>query len=139
MKEWIATYTEDKGATYQDEKVEGKSFTDAMLNASLKLSKLSEKAEIVDVKEIEKMNEKVRCEMVRAMETVARAVNDEEVFEGWLMCGVADGDIDDTTTDEELEYYIEDKHFAELMDTFLRVMSRAEKSGGLYVDGVVSK
>ena len=85
------------------------------------------------------MNAKLRTEVVRAMETLARCVNDEEVFEGWLICGVADGDIDETTTDEELEYYIEDETFAELMETFLRVMARAKKSGGLYVDGVVSK
>ena len=85
------------------------------------------------------MNTKMRAEVVRAMETLARSVNDEMVFEGWLMCGVADGDIDETTTDEELDYYFEDANFAELMGTFLRVMARANKSGGLYVDGVVSK
>lgn len=85
------------------------------------------------------MKKSIRTEVVRAMETLARCVNDEEVFEGWLICGVADGDIDETTTDEELEYYIEDGTFAELMETFLRVMARAKKSGGLYVDGVVSK
>lgn len=85
------------------------------------------------------MNAKARYEMVRAMETIARAVNDEDVFEGWLMCGVADGDIDETTTDDELEYYIEDGTFSELMGTFLRVMSRAKKSGGLYADGIVSE
>lgn len=85
------------------------------------------------------MNKKLRTEVVRAMEILARSINDEDVFEGWLMCGVADGDIDETTTDEELEFYIEDETFAELMETFLRVMTRAKKSGGLYVDGVVSK
>ena len=85
------------------------------------------------------MNAKERYEMVRAMEKLARSVNDEYVFEGWLMCGVADGDIDETTTDLELEYYIEDEHFAELLGTFLRVMARAKRSGGLYVDGIVSK
>ena len=85
------------------------------------------------------MKENPRIEVVRAMETLARAVNDEVVFERWLICGVADGDIDKTTTDEELEYYIEDERFAELMQTFLNVMARAKKSGGLYVDGVVSK
>lgn len=85
------------------------------------------------------MKKKLRTEVVRAMETLARCINDEEVFEGWLICGVADGDIDETTTDEELEFYIEDNTFAELMETFLRVMARAKKSGGLYVDGVVSK
>lgn len=81
---------------------------------------------------------KERIELIRAMETVARAVNDEMVFESWLMCGVADGDIDEDTTDEDLEYYAEEETFAELMDTFLRMMARAKKSGGLYCGDVVS-
>lgn len=85
------------------------------------------------------MNAKERCEMVRAMETIARAVNHEGIFEEWLVYGVADGDIDETTEDKELEYYIEDKNFAELMGTFLNVMRRASRNGGLYADGVVSK
>ena len=85
------------------------------------------------------MNMKQRCEIVRAMETLARAVNDEDVFEAWLIEGVADGDIDETTADEELEYYTEDEVFADLMDSFLHLMSRAKRSGGLYADGIVSK
>jgi hypothetical protein len=85
------------------------------------------------------MKARERTKIVRAMETLARAVNDEDVFEYWLILGVADGDIDETTTDEELEYYIENETFAELMETFLNLMSKAKKSGGLYVDGVVSK
>ncbi len=85
------------------------------------------------------MKTKLRTEVVRAMETLARCVNDENVFEHWLVLGVADGDINETTTDEELEYYIEDETLAELMDTFLNLMSRAKRCGGLYVDGVVSK
>ena len=85
------------------------------------------------------MKKKLRTNVVRAMETLARSVNDEEVFEGWLMCGVADGDIEPSTEDEELEYYIEDETFAELMGVFLNVMKNAYKSGGLYVDGIVSK
>jgi hypothetical protein len=84
------------------------------------------------------MDKKRRVEFVRAMETVARYVNDEGVFEYWLFNGVADGDIDETTTDEELEYYVEDKTFAELMDTFLVLMQKAFE-GGLYCDGVVSE
>lgn len=85
------------------------------------------------------MSLKTRAEMVRAMETIARAVNDEEVFYSWLLCGVADGDIDDDTTDEDLEYYCEDETFADLMERFLDLMTRAKKNGGLYVDRVVSK
>lgn len=84
------------------------------------------------------MNKAERVKVVRAMELLARCINDEEVFETWLMYGVADGDIDETTTDEELEYYAEDETFAELMGTFLRVMARAKKSGGLYADGELS-
>lgn len=33
--------------------------------------------------------------------------------------------------------YIEDESFADLMRTFLYVMSRARRSGGLYCDKVV--
>lgn len=81
----------------------------------------------------------MRAETVRAMERIARCINDEGIFEGWLMCGVADGDIDGTETDADLEYYCEDETFAELMTVFLTRMARAYKNGGLYVDGVVSK
>ena len=84
------------------------------------------------------MTKDERIKIVRAMETIARCVNDETVFEGWLMCGVADGDIDETTTDDELEFYIEDSEFGELMGTFLRLMHKAYRSGGLYADGVSS-
>lgn len=81
---------------------------------------------------------KERINMVRAMETIARSVNDESAFDLWLYLGVADGDIDDDTTDEELEDYCDDETFAELMDTFLKLMARAKKSGGLYCDGITS-
>lgn len=80
-----------------------------------------------------------RIKMVRAMEFIARQINNEDIFYSWLLCGVADGDIDGTEHDEDLEYYIEDETFAELMDLFLRLMSKANKDGGLYCDGVVSK
>ncbi len=40
---------------------------------------------------------------------------------------------------DELEYYMEDEPFADLMDTFLRCMAHARRDGGLYCDGVVSK
>ena len=91
------------------------------------------------------MNAVERIRMVKAMEFVARQINDEEVLEGWLVVGVADGDIergslDVTPTDaEELEYYLDDETFADLMDTFLFCMQKARKSGGLYCDDVVSK
>ena len=77
--------------------------------------------------------------MVRAMETIARTVNDEGIFESWLICGVADGDIDGTETNEELEYYCEDENFANLMERFLDLMCAAKKDGGLYEDGIISE
>lgn len=81
-----------------------------------------------------------RVDMVRAMETVARNINDEEVFMGWLMCGVADGDITPETTDENIVDmgYTEDGTFKDLMSCFLRRMVGAYKSGGLYCGGIVS-
>ena len=84
-----------------------------------------------------KMNLHERAEMVRAMDKIARSINDENVFETWLVSDVADGDIDESTTDEELMDYCSDDEFADLMDTFLHVMARAYKSGGLYFDNIV--
>lgn len=79
-----------------------------------------------------------RAEFVRAMETIARSINSEEVFSSWLLCGVADGDIDGTETDEDLSFYCEDETLSELMDLFLRLMSKAKKDGGLYIDKVTN-
>lgn len=77
------------------------------------------------------MDKAERIKAVRAMEFLARQINDEDVFERWLMYGVADGDTN-------LEYYTNDETFSELMTTFLQCMSNAKKSGGLYCDGVLS-
>ena len=84
------------------------------------------------------MNKTEIYKAIRAMETIARCVNDESVFEGWLINGVADGDIGADTPDEDLEWYTEDEHFRDLMTYFLYLMYRARKSGGLYCDDVVS-
>ena len=91
------------------------------------------------------MNKVERMTMVKTMEFITRNLNDEEVFSDWLTVGVADGDIEygdvavNLNDEEALEYYIEDENFADLMDTFLKLMKAACKSGGLYCDGVVSK
>lgn len=86
------------------------------------------------------MNKNERIKVVKAMETLARCINDETVFYKWLLCGVADGDINENTPDEELEFYVEDDiQFADLMNTFLKCMNNAYKNGGLYVDKIVSK
>ena len=91
------------------------------------------------------MNTIERIKMIKAMEYIARQINDEDVFSGWLTEGVADGDIEDgdltvgSDDAEELEYYLSDDSFADIMDTFLWVMAKARKSGGLYCDKGVSK
>ena len=81
-----------------------------------------------------------RVELVRAMETVCRNLNDERVFMHWITMGVADEDITDDTTDEFIaEQYCEDEeNFAELMDCFLECMKEAIKSGGLYCGRIKS-
>lgn len=87
-----------------------------------------------------KMDMKERITALRAMEFLVRSVNNEELLIPWLMEGVADGDIDENTTDEELIDYVDnDKFFADIMATFLCVMHSAAKDGGLYIDGVVSE
>lgn len=88
------------------------------------------------------MNKEERVKLVKAMEYIVRNVNDERVFATWLTDGVADGDIEygDLSYDPEDEDMIDlvedDDSFADLMDSFLYVMARARKSGGLYCDGV---
>lgn len=83
---------------------------------------------------------KERIRMVRAMETLARSINNEAMFMPWIVYGVADGDITDETRDEELLSYCEDDEvYGELMGLFLRRMCAAYKSGGLYSNGVTSK
>lgn len=83
------------------------------------------------------MNIKERISIVRAMDLLCRQINDEEVFMEWLIYGVADGDAE--MDDEELEYYVDDEKFSELLGLFLIEMKRAEKNGGLYADRVLSK
>ena len=82
-----------------------------------------------------------RQKMVVCMEYIARCINDEDIFEGWLMCGVPDGDIEsenlDPTQVYEEDYMITDG-FKDLMTCFLRKMSQAYTEGGLYCGGVVS-
>jgi len=91
------------------------------------------------------MNQITRIKMVKAMEFIARQVNNEETFmDLWLAEGVADGDVrlGDLQVNEEdpdlLEYYTADGPFADLMGLFLRLMIEAEKDGGLYCDDVCS-
>lgn len=93
------------------------------------------------------MNKTERIKLVKAMEYVARQINAEDIFlDLWLTDGVADGDIEygdlEVRREDENEwglgYYIQDDHFAELMEDFLRCMKAAKMCGGLACDGVVS-
>lgn len=87
-----------------------------------------------------KKHPSVRAKMVRSMEYIVRSINNEDIMYSWLLCGVADGDINGQETDEDLaDYYEDDETFAEIMNLFLKLMSKAYKDGGLYCDGVVSK
>jgi len=81
-----------------------------------------------------------RAEVVKSMETLARCINDENILDRWLMCGVADCDITEETTLQEIidMGYTEDETFCDLMTLFLRLMHKAGENGGLYAGGVVS-
>ena len=85
------------------------------------------------------MDMKKRAEVVRAMDTLVGCINCEDYIEPWLMCGVADGDIREDTTDEDLEYYCRDDNFKDLMSLFIKLMYKAGNNGGLYCDEIVSK
>ena len=87
------------------------------------------------------MNKVERAKMILAMEFIARQINDEDVFDRWLMCGVADGDIDYGSIDvaDVDEYYLKDDTFEDIMSCFLRCMKGAYNSGGLYCDNIVCK
>ena len=88
------------------------------------------------------MNAIERAEVVKAMDLIARCINNENIFQYWLTDGVADGDLDvggDWDNEYDLGWYIRDERFAELMGTFLNIMTKAHKDGGLYCDNVLSK
>ena len=85
------------------------------------------------------MNKAERIAAIKAMDLLARSINNEEILVNrWFAYGVADGDITEDTTGEDLEYYTEDRNFRNLMGTFLRCMRAAHDDGGLYIDGIVS-
>lgn len=82
-----------------------------------------------------------RQKAIVCMEYLARQINDEDILDSWLMCGVADGDIDygnlDATTVDD--WYIKDDNFKDIMSTFLICMKNAYNSGGLYCGDIVSR
>ena len=85
-----------------------------------------------------------RKKMILAMEYICRQINDEDAFDGWLLCGVPDGDIpygnfDTDTIYSEDNMVVDNDDFLELMDCFLRRMEGAKKSGGLWCGDVVTE
>lgn len=86
------------------------------------------------------VNVEERKKMVLAMEYIAQQVNDEDVIMSWLLAGVPDGDIPYGSFDisDVDDYWLEDDAFQDLMDVFLRLMSYAKESGGLYCNGIVT-
>lgn len=84
-------------------------------------------------------DETKRAQYVCAMEIIIRGLNDEDLIEPWLMNGVADGDLNDySTTDDVIEMgYADEKTFKAITGTFLRIMEKAGKDG-VYVGKVLA-
>ena len=85
-----------------------------------------------------------RIKMVKAMEYIARTLNDEDIFDSWLLLGVADGVIPEGELDVKaddidiLDYYTAPENFKDLMRLFLRLMYRAyDEDSGLFHTGIV--
>ena len=79
-----------------------------------------------------------RVEMVKAMDTIIRNLNDEEQIDYWLRYGVADHD-EELTEEDAYLYADDDDNFKELMRTFQVIIANdARHNGGFYVDGVIS-
>ena len=71
-----------------------------------------------------------KANLVLAMEYMMRNCA-SDVPEGWLMCGVADGDIEYGETDAGRvdDYYLEDENFEELVECFNRQMRVLRRDG----------
>lgn len=71
-----------------------------------------------------------RANRVIEMDNLARELlDDEELWETWLMYGVADGDIDEHTTWGDVdEYYISDGNYEELCSLFKNLMALQVKA-----------
>lgn len=66
-----------------------------------------------------------RANRVIEMDNLARELlDDEELWDAWLMYGVADGDIDENTTCGDVDdYYITDGNYEELCSLFKRLIA----------------
>lgn len=84
------------------------------------------------------MNLKERIKKLRALDSLVRSLNDEDLINVWLMNGVADGD--QTLPDEDWEIYVDtDEDFRDIIHLGLKLLTRAVKEeSGIYIDDVVS-
>lgn len=87
----------------------------------------------MDKKEIQ------RAKAVLCMEYLARQINDEDILEGWLINGVADGDIPygSINIEDVDEYYIDPDNFKRIALCFMRRMRYAYEDGGLWCGDVL--
>ena len=72
-----------------------------------------------------------RIELIKAMDMIARCINDEDILvDGWLAGGVPDGLVEEGY--EAIAGFTFDENMKDFMDCFMRCMVRASKSGGLF-------
>ena len=75
-----------------------------------------------------KGEKKLRKERILDMDWIVRNLGDEDLLESWLMCGVADGDLDNNSTSEDVDdYYIDSDNYSYITGLFIRIMKRAIK------------
>ena len=82
---------------------------------------------------IVKMSINERVQFIDAMNKIAKAINDEDIFDLWLVNGVADG-----ASYQDFVDYTDDSTFEDLMYLFLLLILFSYKEGGLYCNGVKS-
>lgn len=85
---------------------------------------------------------KEQAKMIIEMDSIARCINDGNIYYSWLRDGVPDGDIPykDTISMEDIDEVAEmydEYDFKAFVGCFLRCMKSAGKDG-LYIDGVVA-
>ena len=62
------------------------------------------------------MDRKKRCEILRAMDLIARTLNNDPLYTEWMIEAVIDEDMTDQTTDKDLEGYVKnDDEFAGIL------------------------
>ncbi len=74
-----------------------------------------------------------RATVLKAMDTIAKLVQNEDVFEIWLDFGIPNGTIDEKTMPEDLEELCDNESMLDIMYTFQKLIKRADKNGGLYL------